>query len=200
MIEIKDIVFDVGNVLIEVKHDAWQGFLQQNGAGQLSIQDFESGSGLIDYEHGRISTEQFFDNINRLIKQPVAHQELTDLWLGMFAPITEMLELANSLKQNYGVYLLSNTNILHWEHVVPTYQLDKICHAMLTSYDVGIMKPVTDIYQLAEQRFDLSAGHTMFIDDKLENIKAAQTFGWNTLHHQNITETTVKLKSMGLQN
>ena len=199
MSKITDIVFDVGRVLIDVNHDELQLFLQEHGAGSLSIDEFETKSDLIAYEHGQIDSDTFLENMNRLLTTPVDKQQLTDLWLGMFSPFTEMLELAHKLKAHYGVYLLSNTNPLHWQHIVPKYQLDQICHAMLTSCEIGIMKPDRAIYQLAEQRFELIPGNTLFIDDKLENTIAAEQQGWHTVHHLDINETYSQLNTMGVQ-
>ena len=110
----------------------------------------------------------------------------------------EMLQLALRLKHHYRVYLLSNTGALHWQHIVPRFQLDQYCHDMLASYEVGAMKPAAAIFQAAEQRFELKAQSTVFIDDIADNVEGARRCGWQGIHHTNSTDTLRHLAQLGV--
>ena len=45
-----------------------------------------------------------------------------------------------------------------------------------------LIKPDRKIYELAIKRFNLNPNNTVFIDDKLDNIKTAVSLGFNTIH------------------
>ena len=52
----------------------------------------------------------------------------------------------------------------------------------IISGDVGLAKPDKKIYELAIQKFNLVPENSLFIDDKMENIKGAESVGIKTIH------------------
>ena len=48
-----------------------------------------------------------------------------------------------------------------------------------------MIKPDKEIYNLSISRFNLIPKETLFIDDKIENIKTAQRLGFKTIHLNN---------------
>jgi len=107
-----------------------------------------------------------------------------------------MLKLAGALKRYCGVYLLSNTSELHWQHIQEAFGLDKICHDRLASYEVGAMKPAPEIFTAACHRFDLQPESTVFIDDIEANVKGAVACGWQGIWHRDVAETRMQLRQL----
>ena len=60
------------------------------------------------------------------------------------------------------------------------------------------MKPDAAIYREAERRFALDPARTVFIDDRAENVAAAEACGWHAVHHRDAEDTFRALRSLGL--
>jgi putative hydrolase of the HAD superfamily len=195
---INAIVFDVGRVLIDFSYDDFFDWLTQHGANINDVESFVRQTDLHAYEHGHMDDDAFLARLNQLLSQPVDRQLLLAQWLDLFAPIEEMLQLARQLKTRYRVFMLSNTSALHWQHIIPHYKLETYCHGLLASYEVGAMKPDPAIFRAAEQKFELSAGETVFIDDIEDNVSGARACGWQGIHHRNSRQTRRKLQQLGV--
>lgn len=192
------VVFDVGRVLIDFSYDDFFAWLETQGAQIKGVEDFVEKTDLLAYEHGHITDDVFLGNLNNLLNKPIDNARLVSKWLDLFEPIDDMLQLAQELNDNYGVYLLSNTSQLHWQHIVPRYHLDEICHGLLTSFEVGAMKPDPAIFHAAEHQFELNAKTTVFIDDIADNAEGASQCGWLGIHHKNFLDTRQQLQNLGV--
>lgn len=193
---VNSVVFDVGRVLIDFSYDQFFALLNNRGGQICDEADFAARAGLTQYEHGRISSQQFLKRVNALLTQPFSEEELTAAWNDLFSPCPQMLVCAARLKGRCRVYLLSNTSELHWQHLKDTYRLNNICHDLFASYEVGAMKPAAEIFAAAQQRFGLTPEETLFIDDKQENIAGAIACGWQGLWHENPLATIARLKTV----
>jgi putative hydrolase of the HAD superfamily len=85
---------------------------------------------------------------------------------------------------NYRVFLLSNTNIIHRKAFNKIFQsqfkegtLDEFFDRAYFSYEIGLRKPDAEAYEFVLQENNLSASRTLFIDDSLPNIEAAEKAG-----------------------
>ncbi len=193
---VSDVVFDVGRVLIDFSYDRFAAKLRRHGAECVGAEDFLAHVNLIGYEHGEISSSEFLRQINRLLENALPEEELISAWNDIFTPIREMLALAGILKQHCGVYLLSNTSELHWQHIQVAFGLDKISHDRLASYEVGAMKPAAEIFAAACHRFDLRPETTVFIDDLQTNTQGAIACGWHAIWHQDFASTRAQLRQL----
>ena len=193
---VKYIVFDLGKVLIDYRYDDFFALLCSRGVLVSEVEDFLIQTRLHDYEHGYIGCDDFLAGMNHLLARPLPQGRLMEAWNGLFTPIPEMLELARKVKSRYPVYLLSNIGKLHWEFLLATYELDACCHDRLASFEAGAMKPAADIYRAAQQRFALEPEHTLFIDDKAENISGARACGWQGFVHRDSVSTRDRLGEM----
>lgn len=196
MAQVTDVVFDVGRVLIDFSYDKFAAKLQAHGARCKGPEGFVEHVDLIAYEHGEISNEEFLNQLNALLTRPLPLAELTDAWNDLFTPIREMLAVAGTLKKHRCVYLLSNTSELHWQYLQEAFGLDKICHDMLASYEVGAMKPSRELFSAAGSRFDLCPETTVFIDDRQENVEGAIACGWQGIWHRSIEMTKSELQRL----
>ncbi len=193
---IKNIVFDVGRVLIDFNYELLFRFFEEKQLVIHSVQDFVERTRLTAYETGQISNDEYIDNLAQLFDVPVNPETLRQKWVQIFEPIDEMLEWAALLKEHYGVFLLSNTSALHWEYLISEYELDQVGHGMLASFEVGALKPDKAIFRAAEQRFALLPGETLFIDDLHENVRGAISSGWQGFHHTRIQDTKKQVNTI----
>lgn len=196
MPSVSDVVFDVGRVLIDFSYERFVARLRLHGAECENEADFLRQVNLIGYEHGEISSKEFLRQINALLKEAVPEAELIAAWNDLFTPMHAMLALAGKLKRHCGVYLLSNTSELHWQHLLTAFGLDKVCHDRLASYEVGVMKPAPEIFAAACHRFDLQPATTVFIDDLAANAQGAIACGWQAIWHRDVADTRARLRQL----
>ena len=88
----------------------------------------------------------------------------------------------NLKKLNYECYVLSNWSAETFLGMTDDYPFLQLFNGLLISGEDKLVKPDVAIYKLAINRFNLIPNETVFIDDKLENINAAQKLNFNTIH------------------
>jgi putative hydrolase of the HAD superfamily len=97
-----------------------------------------------------------------------------------FAPISETHQLMRELSANYRIGILSNTESGVYEHALRKGHIPDIAYAnVIKSCEVGMVKPEKEIYQLAQDHAGVSGLAILFVDDRAENIEAAESFGWH---------------------
>ena len=83
---------------------------------------------------------------------------------------------------NYPCFVLSNWSAETYEGMEETYPFLKDFDGKIISGRDFLIKPDPAIYELAISRFDLTPEETLFIDDRLDNIEAAQKLNFQTIH------------------
>ena len=83
---------------------------------------------------------------------------------------------------NYPCYVLSNWSAETYEGMEEKYPFLKDFEGKIISGRDFLIKPDPAIYELAISRFDLVPQETLFIDDRLDNIEAAQKLNFQTIH------------------
>lgn len=192
MSQIDTVVFDVGRVLLNFTFVPFETLLKEHGYSAPK-EEFIRDVRMHDYERGLISSEQFIDNLNSLVRTPPPREAIITAWTDMFTPITEMLELAARLRETHRTYLLSNTTELHWDFLDRHHNINDITHGVVTSFEAKEMKPHPNIYRYTEEKFGLTPERTVFIDDLLDNVVAAQDAGWHGIHHVSPEKTKEQL-------
>ena len=86
---------------------------------------------------------------------------------------------------NYPCFVLSNWSAETYEGMEETYPFLKDFDGKIISGRDFLIKPDPAIYELAISRFDLMPQETLFIDDRLDNIEAAQKLNFQTIHLTN---------------
>lgn len=83
---------------------------------------------------------------------------------------------------NYPCFVLSNWSAETYEGMEEKYPFLKDFDGKIISGRDFLIKPDPAIYELAISRFDLVPQETLFIDDRLDNIQAAQNLNFQTIH------------------
>ena len=95
----------------------------------------------------------------------------------------ERLELIERLKTKHRIFLLSNTNIIHWEaYTGMIKEQHKVCLSDFFekdyySHDMGLRKPDPKIFTSVLEKEGLVPSETLFIDDLYANCEAAKSVG-----------------------
>jgi FMN phosphatase YigB (HAD superfamily) len=196
---IRNVVFDVGNVLVKLHYQPFMGYLVKSGIDMSDLQGWLKAIDLEGHERGELSGEALLGRIAGMAARPIDPAELRVQWLSMFERWDEMFALASGLTTEYRVYLLSNIGDLHWQHLDGLYGLDSLVHGACASFRVGAVKPHADIYRKAEAMFDLDPAVTVFLDDLSQNVAGARDCGWHAIHHTDAGLTRAQLSGLGVR-
>jgi len=187
MEKIKNIIFDLGGVLINLDNK-----LTEKAFVDLGVNHFNeffghgfAASFVRDYEIGKISDEQFLSDLRRIGNLTVPDETIIDAWDALlldFPP--ERIELVKKLRNEYRVFLFSNTNALHMRTVRKIYQdtfkdgtLDELFEKAYYSNLLGMRKPDVESYQYITNENGLDPNETLFVDDALVNVEGANAAG-----------------------
>lgn len=135
------------------------------------------------YERGEIPTDAFIDGIMLHAQRPTTREEVIAAWNAMHGGIPEeRLQLIQSWKDaGHRLFLLSNNNELHWEHILSQYDMSMFEHCF-ASHLMHMSKPDPRIYEAVDEQ--LRAWNCEppfhFVDDIAINRKAAEQLGWKT--------------------
>jgi len=194
------LVFDMGHVFIDFDWDeVCAGFCKKS---QKSYDDLKKAflhCSKLGYESGKIDTAGFLAELNKWLGCDLSHEEFRDLWVATFEENQEMATLLSTLKEQRPLYLLSNTNEVHYDHVQDRFNVERHFDELILSYKVGSVKPDHAIYHEVLQRSGLKASDCLFIDDLAQNIRAAEEVGLHTVHFTSVADLKQRLTDYGFK-
>lgn len=197
-VAIRNVVFDIGWVLVHLAPTPLLGLLQTHGADVEHLEQVTTRIELHDHESGRLDGAGLVRNIADLAPRPPPPEAVEAAWIDMFDPQPQMFALAERLRDRHRVYLLSNVGDLHWAALRRRFRLHELGHGVVTSFEAGVMKPYAGIYERAERDLGLVASETVFIDDRAENIEAVLQRGWHGIIHREFSSTVAALRALGI--
>ncbi len=182
---IKNIIFDLGNVLVNVEYERFIYKLKVNGVDDETYCNFFKGGKyrLLGYESGEISTDEFIDKCINRLNLKMERNDFADAFNDVFSEITPMSSLVRklSVENNYNLFLLSNTSPLHFEYIKQKYDYVNLLQKFALSYELKSLKPDDIIYERTIEQLAIEPAESVFIDDLEENCIAAQKYGIKTI-------------------
>ena len=198
---IKNIVFDLGGVLVDLDFKSTINGLQKARFTNVKeqLQAFDQDGIFKKFELGEISADEFRASIRKNSSVSLTDEEVDSLWNLMLLEIPrEKLELILDLRSKYMVYLLSNTNSIHWDYVCKNafnyrgFRMDDYFEETFLSYEMHLAKPDKAIFEKMLNDANLLPEETLFIDDLEANCKAAEEIGIHA-HHYHIGDDLSKI-------
>ena len=189
---IKNIVFDLGGVLVDLDFKSAINGLQKAGFANVKeqLQAFDREGIFQKFELGEMTAEEFRSAIRENSTVTLTDEEVDALWNLMLLEIPrEKLELILDLRGKYMVYLLSNTNSIHWDYVCKNafnyrgFRVSDYFEKTFLSFEVHLAKPDKAIFERMLEDANLLAEETLFIDDSEANCKAAAEVGIHAYHY-----------------
>ncbi|HSG67509.1 MAG TPA: HAD family phosphatase [Bacteroidales bacterium] len=192
MQDIRNIIFDFGAVIINIDPDAVFRHMMARGIDNLDEMHALLVENHIyhDLETGKITPAEFREAIRDTLKLSLSDDEIDASWNTMILDIpAERISFMNRLKSKYSIFLLSNTNAIHYDYYDKYFRetydypsLNSFFTRTWYSYQMGVRKPDPAIFRLALEEGRLEAGQTAFIDDMQINVDAAATLGILPIH------------------
>lgn len=187
---IKAIFFDLGRVLIDFNHLQIVEKLSarcENHPRQetqtMFASIFRATQSLCSrFDSGHISPEDFHSEICREFRLDLSFQAFVTIWNETFKENPEVISLVKQLANQYTLVLISNTNPLHFEYILKEFPVISLFDASVLSYEAGLCKPDTRIYRTALARAGVEPSQSVYIDDILEYVVAAEKIGIRGIH------------------
>lgn len=189
---IKNIIFDLGGVIINLDNR-----LTEKAFVDLGVKDFRqyfghghAASFFIDYEIGKITDRQFIDAIRMLTAPATTDEAIIDGWNALlldFPP--ERIRLLEQLRNQYRIFLFSNTNAMHLAALRRIYAesfgpgtLDDHFEKTYYSHLMGMRKPDKASFEYILKENNLDGAETLFVDDAIVNVEGAEHAGLKGLY------------------
>ena len=188
--KIKNVILDLGNVVLDIStNNTLNAFHQLGIKNPEAIYQLSKESKLfLNFELGKISVSDFLKQLKSYTPHKITNEQLISAWNAMLLPVPdERINLLRQLSKNFNLFLLSNTNNIHYQKFSTDYPFLKnnvhseIFQRTFYSHHLGVRKPDEKIYLYLLEEAGLIAKETLFIDDLEENLKAANKMEINTM-------------------
>ena len=191
MQNIKNIIFDYGNVIFDIDFRIAQASFQKLGI--IDIENFFAHKAhnqlFDDFETGAISPAEFRAGIRKAAGKPdLTDKQIDDAWNSLLiGTIQENHDLLLRVKEKYRTFLLSNINAIHYDHIMAYLKSefgfegnDHLFEKTYYSHLTGKRKPELAIFEQVLEENHLDPAETLFIDDSPQHLAAAQKLGIQT--------------------
>ena len=191
------VLFDLGKVLVDFDWAIVAGRIAPHSrfsADQL-LDGLRTSPLLPAYELGRLSSREFFEQVRDLIAYRGSINEFAAQFGDMFSEIPEMTALhARVRAAGFSTYIFSNTNDFAIRFVREHFPFFANFDGYFLSYELGVMKPESGIYERAEQVTGRTGESILYVDDHGPNVDAAKARGWRTVLHVTPADTKAQVE------
>lgn len=208
MAKIKNIIFDLGGVIINLNIP--KTISEFNSLSNQAFEDLYTQAQqthLFDlFDKGLISEHDFFNQLNISLKTKASTEQLLYAWNAMLLDFPEhRLNMLLALKTKYRIFLLSNTNETHikaLEQILKNEHgytnLDSFFEKTYYSCRIGMRKPNTDIFEFVLNENNLNPTETIFIDDSIQHVNGAKQANINSYLLEKDKDVTLLLQELKL--
>ena len=199
--EIKAVLFDMGNVLLNYNaYKAAKQFAKECKVPLLKVWiHFFTSPVEKAYTRGEITSREFYRHSKEALNVPISYKTFSHYWNDIFWENEGMDDLLKKLKKHYPLYLISNTNDLHFRHVKKKFKLWKHFKRLFPSHQVGHRKPDREIYEKVLKRIKMKPQETVFIDDVPKFVRGAKRVGMRAIRFRNKKQLVRDLKKLGVR-
>lgn len=201
-IKIKNFIFDMGDVLLKFSPDRIiKAYTSDEALYEKILLNVFKSSLWVELDRGTVTENDIFEqvSINFNQKEISVLKNVLDNWHLFKTEISGAYEFILKLKeQSYGIYLLSNVGQRFYDFK-DKFRVFNLFDSCFISSDYKLIKPDKDIYIKMLEINNLNPKESVFIDDRLINVKAASDCGINAiLFNGNYASLIQNLKNKGL--
>ena len=195
---IRAVFFDIGNVLLRFH----AGQVVRRMAAALGLHPLRvarialSGSLTDSIERGELDGRTLHGMFREQLGFSGTPREFKRLWCDHFTPEPGTHALLRRVSGRCKVFLLSNTNRLHYDFIRANFEFPKRVHGAVLSYRLGMRKPEPRIYREALRRAGCRPEEAFFVDDLEENVRAAEAVGMRAMRYTGAADLERELKSL----
>ena len=190
--KIKNIIFDLGGVILDIDENAALHELQKLGVDSQQLVNSEAFKAIDErFERGIITANTFRKQVKALVELPkLSDADFDYVWNSVLLDIPRERILAlEEIKEHYNIFLMSNTNEIHYDLYIRDLQLrfgykqfDDLFDKSYFSFDTHLLKPDPLFFEYILDQQGLKPQETLFIDDTETNVKQDMQLGLHVFH------------------
>jgi glucose-1-phosphatase len=196
------LLFDLGRVVINIDFTkvlaCWAGHA---GCAPSDIAArYAADEIYFDHERGKVSDEEFFDNLRRLLGIAITDEQFLEGWNSVFAgEMDGIVPLLERASQHLPLYAFSNTNRAHIAAFKREYaEVLKPFREIYLSSSIGLRKPDAEAFDHVVNAMGVPASRIVFFDDLAENIVGARAQGLKAVHVTSTADIADALTALGI--
>jgi glucose-1-phosphatase len=190
MAELKNIIFDLGAVLINIDYKKTERAFIELGFENFEAMysQFTADAIFEKLETGKINNEDFYNKLIVLNGNNITAAQIKNAWNEIILDWrVKSLDFLERLSPKYKLFLLSNTNAIHHEYFINSLKtetnrtdIDTLFTKAYYSHEIHLRKPNADIFEFVAKDATINIEETLFIDDSSNNIETAKLLGFKT--------------------
>jgi 2-haloacid dehalogenase len=198
------VIFDLGAVLVD-----WNPryLYKKIFATPEEVEHFLEHVCTSDWNEAQDEGRTLQEGTDLLVSQFPEHEASIRAFYGRWkemlgGPIPETVKILQQLKESgqYKLYALTNWSNETFPIALMEYKFLQWFDGIVVSGKEKLRKPSPDFYQLLLDRYEVNKANTIFIDDNLRNVKAAEAFGIESIHFQSSAQLEEELVKRGILN
>lgn len=198
---IRNIIFDIGNVLTDFR---WKAFLEDKGFDEAMVERIAKASVQTplwnEIDRGVWDQEELMQAF--IARDPEIEPQLRRAYGNVTGMVTKRdyaIPWIQELKaKGYGVYYLSNFSEKAYVDCMDALDFMPYTDGGILSYQEKIIKPDPEIYRLLLSRYSLKAEESVFLDDTAANVEAARAVGLYGIRFETKEQAEEELKKLGV--
>jgi putative hydrolase of the HAD superfamily len=201
----KRIVFDFAGVLFHwqplelLKRELPLLATDPASAQRLADDIFQAyGGDWAEFDRGTVDVPELVQRIAaRTGLQPRDVRAVVDAVPAELQPIPETVALLHSLHADgCRLHYLSNMPKTYADHLEREHAFIGCFESGVISARVGQIKPELEIFEIAARRFEAEPAHLIFLDDVIDNVRAARQAGWQAVHFVGAADAEAQLRAL----
>jgi glucose-1-phosphatase len=190
MSQLKNIIFDLGAVLIDIDYKKTEKAFIQLGFTNFDkmYTQYTANEVFEKLETGKISNDDFYKTIIGLSEREITAMQIKTAWNAILLNWRKnSVAFLKTIGKQYNIYLLSNTNAIHQEAFFESLKIEtgitnfnSFFRKAYYSHEIHLRKPNADIFEFVAKDAGINVEESLFIDDSHNNIKTARGLGFKT--------------------
>ena len=196
--KIKNIVFDFGGVLVDWNpRYLYKNHFQDTDTMEWFLKNICTEAWNIEQDRGRSLSEATMELQQKFPEHSASIALFYGEWETMLqGEIPGTVVLLHQLKQKYTLYGLTNWSAETIDIAYSRFSFFKEFEGIVVSGTEKLIKPDKRIYQLLLNRYSIKAEESIFIDDNIHNVNAAQELGFYAIHFENPAQLEAALSTI----
>ena len=192
---------DLGGVLLS---NGWDRFARARATElfQLEGREVEERHKLYfhTYEIGKLTSDEYLSNVIFYKERNFSKESFLDLMCAQTTAHAEMILLVRSLKSTYNLTMatINNEGRELNQFRIQHFGLKDIFHFFISSSIVHLSKPDAEIFTLALDIAQVAPANALYIDDRIQFVNIAKSFGFHGIHHTDHDSTVKAFAGLGL--
>ncbi len=184
---IKAIIFDFFDV---IRTDAYNTWLKAHNLAR----EGEYADAAVQQDLGNETVQRFFERLSELQGRPITSEEIDS-----GAKVHhDVLAIAEELRKHYKIALLSNAPSVFLRGLLTKHDLERYFDEIIISSEVQMVKPDPQIFTLMLSRLGVEPSETIFIDDNIGHVTAAQKLGIHSIQFVSAAQLQKDLRAAGV--